>query len=69
MECTSTSGAGGGADLKHLAHVRHAGDVPARDVLIEIIKLPRIHLSAGKNAVVTGEELAHIGDARDVPAG
>eukprot|EP00964_Phaeocystis_antarctica_P054729 scaffold32205_cov65-Phaeocystis_antarctica.AAC.3 len=48
--------AGGPArSAKHAAHVRNAGGVPARNIHVEVRQ--------------ASEELAHVGDGRDVPVG
>eukprot|EP00964_Phaeocystis_antarctica_P129381 scaffold93231_cov69-Phaeocystis_antarctica.AAC.1 len=44
-----------GAHPEHAVHVRDAGRVPAGNVRVEILQVI--------------EELAHVGDARDVPVG
>eukprot|EP00964_Phaeocystis_antarctica_P133610 scaffold97822_cov51-Phaeocystis_antarctica.AAC.2 len=44
-----------GAHDEHEVHVRDAGRVPAGNVLVEVLQVV--------------EEVAHVGDARDVPVG
>ena len=44
-----------GAHVEHVAHVRDAGRIPAGNVRVEVLQVI--------------EELAHVGDPRDVPVG